>query len=73
MTEAVEVAHSILRANHCTPQNLDEARTIVKRMMPDETATVLDNVAWALLRRVKEKQAWSEVVQASINLDEWSA
>jgi hypothetical protein len=50
MREEDEVAGSIRAAGVRKPSNMDEARRIVKRQMPDESVVVQDNVAEAMLR-----------------------
>ena len=53
-TEAREVAGSIVEAmaivGESLPSTMDEARAIVRATMPDESMTVIDNTAEALLR-----------------------
>lgn len=49
MSEAREVAESIFRAvPNQKPETMDDTRRIVRQFMRDETATVVDCVAWEL-------------------------
>lgn len=39
-----------MRPNAPEFKSMDEARAYVRERMPDETHTVIDNVAWSLLK-----------------------
>lgn len=59
MTEHDEVAANLAKClEPCEwPDTLDEARTIVKTFVGDETSQVIDNTAEALLHHVRVRRA----------------
>ena len=56
MTEPKELAETIWLYIPGWFGNLDTARKVVKRFMPDETATVIDNVASELVALGEENK-----------------
>lgn len=51
MTECEELALTMVRQEPF--KTLDDAREYVRQQMPDETVTIIDNVAWALFYSTK--------------------
>jgi hypothetical protein len=56
MHEWDEVAESLAKLPQATPvQTLDDARTLVRLYFPDEGETLVDNIAWSLMKATQRK------------------
>jgi hypothetical protein len=59
MTECDEVAESIFRANPVAYASTGQARLAAQTAMPDESVTVIDNVAESLYRLARTRCIWT--------------